>query len=446
MGADAETLFRVTWLICHDQAFLHRHREVDSRAWPLGPLRYIVNLALSHYREHRRILTDSVVELTVESDPVNLRRHRTDNAMVRSVWHDLGAFSVEDDGLPAAREMCSTWLQRRGILVRIERAGVSIDRGELEEAEELLRQPGGGDDREAPLSDADLTYVLADTLTRNAKGAIQTGLADLDRAWRGGIRGGEIGMIGAPTGVGKSQMLASFAAAAFWQGKRSLCYTFELTKAQMIERIGLAVLGKGKYDIKLEDLPKELATAARLRHKTKLGRFFVQEGALSWPQLRFDLDAFRQEHGKYPNLLLLDSADDMPPPGKFDQEWAGLKMAYRHMRSLAQELRIPIWTSSQLTKEAVDAARISLRRIAGAYAKATLCHYVLGVSQTPEERDMHDRPLLNIFVLKDSLHGTTGGHLVCETEFGRGENGYPGFEIQEARHFPLPPTLREGVN
>lgn len=435
---DSDTMLHATWLMLHDTEFIRRHRSVDPKAWPLGPMRYLIALSLKNFDKHATPLTAAVVDLELESDSTQLRRNRTEAAMVRRVFRDLDFCAVEPDGLPAAREYSSAWVQRRSMLTKISGAEAALDRGELAAAEELLRVPAPVDDRSEPLTRDDAAFAIAAGLHTSRKGSIPTGFYDLDRAWGGGIRKAELGILAATTGVGKSQMLAAFAGESFWAGKHSLTYTFELTKEQMLERITLACLQSGKYDLDINNLPAAWAREARNRRVERFkGNYTVREGASTWSQIEADVEDYKRDNGKYPDLLCLDSADDITSPGKYDAEWMALKASYRHMRTWAQEKKIAVWTTSQLKQEAVEKARVNLRHIGSAFAKAQLVHYVLGMAQTPEEKGDPGGPILNIYVLKDSLHGTTGGWLRCRATFGDGENGYPGAELMEARGLPL---------
>lgn len=424
--------------MCNDQEFLHKHRDTDPKVMPLGPARYLLDLAMRYYNEYRRPLSEDTVALAMETDGIQLRRNRTEPAMVRRVWRDLDIFAVSSNGLPGAREQCGVYLQRRGTMVRVEQATVALDRGDLDAAEDILRRSRSADDREEPVTWSQTDYVLAQARYGMGKATIPTGLHDLDSAWRGGFSRSELGMVAAPTGIGKSQILCAMAAQAFWSGLTVLYYTFELTKEQIATRITLSCLEKGLYDLRLDEMQNEWIKAARGKRVSSLrGDYVVREGPLAWPQLEEDLERWHEEHGAYPDLLILDSIDDMQLPGKFDAEWQGLKAAWRKARSVAQDKKIAIWSSSQLDKASVEKARVSLKNVAGAYAKATVCHYVIGCSQTPEEKIDPSGPLLNLYILKDSIHGTTGGWIIVKTEWGDGDNGYPGWNTMESRNLPL---------
>lgn len=440
MNEQFETQGRTLWLLCHDKDFIHKFRDVDPKVMPLGPARYLVDLSLRNFNAYRTTLSQDTVAIAMESDGARLRRNRTEPNMVVRVWRDLDVFAVSEPGLPSAREACGVWLAARGAMARIEEASSVLDKGDWEAAEAILAKQHRPDAREEAVGYAHSDYILAEARYGTGRtNFIRTGIHDWDNALRGGYEPETIGMVAAPTGIGKSQVLSSFQAASFWQGKRSIYYTAELTPEQVTTRTTLGALRKGLYDLKLDAMDDEWLRAMRYNRVTEIkGDFTVRsmEG-IGWAQMQDDVDRYRDEHGAYPDVLFLDSIDDMTAPVRSGQEWQDLKQSWRTAREFAQRNHVAIWSSSQMKAEAVDGQFASLKKVAGAYAKATLCHYVIGIAQTPEERIDPGGPVMNLFILKDSLHGTTGGWIVVRTEWGDGDNGYPGMDLVEARNLPL---------
>ena len=257
-------------------------------------------------------------------------------------------------------------------------------------------------------------------LRKRKRGAVPLGIPELDKLWEGGYRPGELGIMLGSTGVGKSMLLCFLAAEAYWANASVLYYTYELTREQIRDRIALGIIQKGKLDTK-GTWEAELRARAKRRglNDPPVAEISVRdsESASTWPELVADIERYKDANGKYPDLLILDSADDIAPLNKRAAGHEDLKDAFVFLRNLAQEKKIRVWTSGQLTRDAVEKARISLRNIGGAYAKAQKSHYVLGFSQTEDDRIHEDGPKLWMYVLKDSLHGTAG---LPGVSFGRG--------------------------
>jgi replicative DNA helicase len=229
------------------------------------------------------------------------------------------------------------------------------------------------------LEDHESRFTL---LQRNA---IATGLADLDRKdiFNGGLGAGEIGVIVAATGVGKSHFLTMLGANAMRNGVDVLHYTMELSESA----VGL------RYDSNLCDLDsntiienKEKVLEAYKTHK--LGRLIIKEFPTNSATIytlrahieRLDVKGFR------PGLLIIDYADIMRSTRQYDSLRHELKLIYEELRGFAGEKKIPIWTASQSNKEGSDAEYVDLGNMSEAYGKAMVADVVLSVSRRAHEK------------------------------------------------------------
>lgn len=428
--------FYAAWLLLNDKTFMRSNAKIPAGVFPKGSLRYLIGLALGHWEQHRELLSDTII--TMSNDPKSLRRNGVDTATALDVASDLKtAYHIDAADLAAARVLARNWLGNRLLGLSINRAADALNSGDPAlAAEALARATLPDEETRDGVTLSAVTPNHLNTLKRIKKGAIPTGFTELDKAWDGGYRRGEVGMIVAPTGIGKSMCLCYLAAQAYWADASVLYYTFELTPHQIRDRITLGILQKGAADVtgKWGD---ELLAAAKLHGYTTppAKDIDIRGGGLTWPELEADLEDYKRQHGKYPDVLILDSADDIQPDDAGRPIHEQLKQAFTRLRRIAQQKRIRVWTSGQLNRESVERAKVNLRQIGDAFAKAQRSHYVLAFAQTQQQRTHVDGAKMEMFVLKDSLYGTTGATLELAPEFGPGhpkETGYPGFLVEKA--------------
>ena len=217
------------------------------------------------------------------------------------------------------------------------------------------------------------------------RNAVTTGLVELDRKdiLNGGLGGGEIGVIVAPTGVGKSHMLTFLGASALRAGVDVLHYTMELTESA----VGL------RYDSNLCDIDsntvidnKETVIAAYKQQK--MGRLIIKEFPTNSASIytlrahieRLDIRGFR------PGLIIIDYADIMRSTRQYDSLRHELKLIYEELRAFAMEKKIPIWTASQSNKEGSGADIVDLTNMSEAYGKAMVADVVLSISRRTHEK------------------------------------------------------------
>lgn len=425
------------WLLMRDKEFLKAHEAVSPAVFGGGSLSYLVRMALNSWKTHRTTLSDAVVQSEIDTDTSGLRRYKTDDAKVQDAWDNLNNnFAVDKASLPSVRNTAHNWLVKKTMLLGIDKASVALASDDTDAARIAINNAqfksiARGD--VLTLSPTDNPPAVKVVKVR--KDAYPTGLYDLDRAWRGGYCPGELGMIVGSTGVGKSMVACLMAANAIWRGGHVVYYTYELTPEQIEYRIKHAILQKSPTTV-TQDWRTELALAAKARKiAVPTGwNLTIRNDTQTWPGIVADLDEYKLDHGKYPDLLIMDSADDVAPLVKRDARHTQLLEAFVFMRSeIAEARKIRVWSTGQLNRDSVDKARVNLRMIGDAFSKAQKSHYVLGFTQN--EHDLQDAsgPKLNVYVLKDSLHGTRGASFWCDSYWGVGNDGFPGLDIKTTK-------------
>lgn len=227
--------------------------------------------------------------------------------------------------------------------------------------------------------------------------ACPTGIPHLDKkdVLNGGLGKGEIGVITAPTGVGKSHWLVAMGAAALQRGKNVIHYTFELSET---------IVGT-RYDSNLcsinsTDVIEKKEEILNFYEKESFGRLIIKEyptGSASVVTLRNHIEKLMMKSFT-PHLIIIDYADIMRSTRKYDSLRHELKLIYEELRNMAMEMRVPIWTASQANREASNAQVVGLENMAEAYGKAMVADVVISLSRKPMEKASGDGRL---FVAKN---------------------------------------------
>tara|TARA_B100000214_G_scaffold373759_1_gene354793 strand:- start:428 stop:1801 length:1374 start_codon:yes stop_codon:yes gene_type:complete len=212
-----------------------------------------------------------------------------------------------------------------------------------------------------------------------------TGIRQIDQkdVLNGGLGRGEIGVVTAPTGVGKSHFLVHMGAEALKVGKNVVHYTFELSE----RAVGL------RYDSNLCDIPSnEIVDRKKevLEHykDASLGRLIIKEyptGSASVMTIRNHIEKLLLK-SFVPSLIVIDYADIMRSSRKFESLRHELKLIYEELRNLAMEMNVPIWTASQANREASNASVVGLENMSEAYGKAMVADVVMSISRKPLEK------------------------------------------------------------
>ena len=236
------------------------------------------------------------------------------------------------------------------------------------------------------------------------RSVIATGMKQLDskEIMNGGLGRGEIGVIIAPTGIGKSHFLVNIGANAIRNGKNVVHYTFELRD----KKVGI------RYDsnfcgISSTDVPNEreyvIGTYDKIRAGTKFGRLMIKEyptNTASVVTLRSHIEKLSVTKDFKPDLIIVDYADIMRSTRQYDSLRHELKLVYEELRGLAMELGIPIWTASQSNRDSVNNEVVGLDNISESYGKAMVCDFIVTLSRKPLSKA---NGLGNLFVAKNRL-------------------------------------------
>ena len=161
-----------------------------------------------------------------------------------------------------------------------------------------------------------------------------TGIPEIDKkdVLNGGLGRGEIGVITANTGVGKSHFLVAMGANALRSGKNVVHYTFELTETA----VGL------RYDSNLCNVPSNEVqdnkdSVLSKYEKMELGRLIIKEyptGTATVQTIRNHIEKLKLK-SFMPSLIVIDYADIMRSSKSYDSLRHELKLIYEELRNLS---------------------------------------------------------------------------------------------------------------
>ena len=206
---------------------------------------------------------------------------------------------------------------------------------------------------------------------------IPTGIQELDqrKVLNGGLGAGELGVVVAPTGVGKSHLLVHFGAQALLRGKNVLHYTFELNE----RAVGI------RYDSHILDIPSLECYEAKQeiqkyyeQNKENLGRLKIKyypTSTASEVTLRGHIEKLATQNFR-PDVIIIDYAGIMRSTDRHELLRMELKKVMEELRGMGTELDVPIWTAIQSNKEGANNDIVDLTNMAEGYSQAHVADFV----------------------------------------------------------------------
>jgi replicative DNA helicase len=235
-------------------------------------------------------------------------------------------------------------------------------------------------------------------------------LAILDKYIGGGLAAGELGVVLAPPGGGKSMMLVALACYALLSGKKIVYYTLELSEEAVGQRFDACL-----NDIKLKEvwdfpdiIEEKLAEIKSNNGSLKIKKFGMGQASVN--TLLTHIRHLESNEGFVPDEILIDYADLMKPTVNYTEKRHTLTHIYEALRGdMAEVLHIPIWTASQTSKAGFNVEKFGLDVFGEAtIGKAATADVVIGVAR-PEEFKTQKLPMANISILKNR-NGQDGIH------------------------------------
>ena len=228
----------------------------------------------------------------------------------------------------------------------------------------------------------DYITSLESRLEDSARTTTKTPWEIINEVMDGGLGQGELGVIVAPAGIGKSWTLQALGAGALKEAKTVVHYTLELNENYVGLRYDSIFTGVTTANIKYykEDVQSKIS---KLPGKLLI-KYFPTKAA-SVQTIGAHLKQIELS-GVKPDIVLVDYADILMPTGNFREKRHAIGNIYEDLRGLAGELDIPIWTASQANRSALEEDVIGADKVAEDYSKVMTAYFVMSMSRKVEDK------------------------------------------------------------
>jgi replicative DNA helicase len=339
--------------------------ESDANQW-------IVERILWYFTHYRALPTVEVLKR--ESDKIE----KNDVLKVAVVEHLKTVFHVTKalpDDLKYIKDELLTFCKNQAIKTAVLKSADLLQKGSYDQIKVLIDQAmRAGQER-------NVGHVWAEEfemrISKAARNVIATPWDCINQITDGGLGAGELATVIAPSGIGKSWILAAIGAAAMRQGKTVAHYTFELSESYL----GL------RYDSIFTsiapNLIKDHGDLVKLKIAGITGNLFIKYFPTGTITINAINAHFQQlsNMGKRPDMIIVDYADLMRSARKADARHEELGFIHEEIRGFLGEQKIPGWTASQSQRSAAQDDVVEADKIAGAYSKIMANDLVFSASR-----------------------------------------------------------------
>ena len=234
-------------------------------------------------------------------------------------------------------------------------------------------------------TDLGLDYVL-DFEERNedlSRTTVPTGWDCINELMDGGLGPGELGVVVAPSGVGKTWVLCALGAAAVKAGMNVVHYSLELSEHYVGQRYDTVFTQISSADLK--DRKEDVFQKIKKLKGRLLIKYFPPKG-ISARNIESHIEKMTAA-GNKPDLVIIDYADLLlSTTNKSDSTYGEQGGVYIELRGMGGMLGIPVWTASQTNRSAIDSEVIEADKVADSYAKVMNADFIMSISRKSKDK------------------------------------------------------------
>lgn len=345
-----------------------KYFESDTNKW-------IVDLTRKYFSKYKNIPTTDFFKTEVQKI--------TDKALQQNVLTQLKTVYSQQNGGDSdwVKNEFVTFCKNQNFKNVILTSVDLLQTGQFEKIEKLVRDAV----KVGQANDLGLDYkedieVRFEEVNRRT---VKTNWDVIDELTDGGLGPGELGVIVAPSGVGKTWVLCHIGAEAVRQGKNVLHYTLELTQNYVGQRYDTIFTGIPSSDLK-ENKDQIRDKVDRLKGGLMI-KYYPPKG-ITANTIAAHIDMVRSTKFQ-PDLIIIDYADLLVSVNSKNnsdyQEQGGI---YIDLRAMGGEYQIPIWTASQTNRSAIESDVIHADKIADSYAKVMNADLIISVSRKDTDK------------------------------------------------------------
>ena len=359
-----------------NQTFLEQiHDILDEKHFDSDSLKWVVKECKKYYDEYRKCITLDVFKVkTQEVENDVLKVAIIEN--LKEVFRHL-----ESPDLDFIQDKALDFFKNQTLKSAIVQSVEIMEaKGDFEQIKRLVDDAlNAGTERNIG---HEYIQHIEDRYSETARSTVETGWEVIDDLTQGGLGGGELGVIVAPAGVGKTWVLAAIGANAMKRGKHIVHYSLELNESYVGLRYDSIFTGIANQNLKYH---KDDVITEMEKLKGDLVIKYYPTKSASVNTLSAHLKRITTL-GTEVDMVVVDYADILKDTGGSREVRHALGNIYEDLRGLAGEFQIPIWTASQANRSALDEDVIEAQKVSESYQKIMTADFVMSLSRKVEDK------------------------------------------------------------
>lgn len=371
---------------------------IEPKFFPSEAFQKIMHVIKRYHKQHEVVL-NSFPELIMEiNNDIGVEQEALRAQLYDTVQLiedcKLGNLNVQSN----AQKFCK--LQSiRGAVNEIK---TKLDRGIISDYDEIEKKIKDAITFKEEQDPINLFDNMDNVLSEDYRDPVPTDIKGIDKVTKGGLAKGEVGLVIAPLGVGKTTFLTKVASSAFLSGKTVLQIFFE-DKEEAIQRKHFSAL----TGIPLSELAENKSVVLRKvkevkdKHKNDLFLQKLPADGVTVHKIKNIIKKINSKGTKV-DVLVLDYIDCISMEKEFanSEEWSNEGKIMRAFETLVDEMNVVGWTATQGNRSSTSVEVVKTENMGGNLKKAQIAHFIMSIGKTLEQKD---QKVATISILKNRM-------------------------------------------
>lgn len=356
-----------------DKLFLQQVSDIlDSSYFESDSMQWMVKTAIDHFNKYHESITKDVLKVKISSE--------TDKILVESIKGIIkdSFLNIESPDLVFVKEETISFCKNQKLKQAIYESVDLLKAGSYDKIKHLI------DDAMKAGSDKEIGHEYEKSILSRLKEDLRDVKPMpwdcINQITQGGFGKGELIVIAAPPGIGKSMALVNIAGNYLKKGFNVIYYTLELNEAYVGRRFDSYLTGIAQPDLMYHQ-PEIEAAINKLKGKLIIKYYPTKTASIN--TISAHIDKCKSSNFK-PDVIIVDYADllsDVKHKSSNTRNDILIGSIYEDLRGLAGVNEVPLFTASQLNRSSVDLDIIQGDKISDSFSKVMIADFVVSLSR-----------------------------------------------------------------
>tara|TARA_R110000796_G_scaffold22774_2_gene65666 strand:- start:7954 stop:9330 length:1377 start_codon:yes stop_codon:yes gene_type:complete len=357
---------------------------IEAKYFDNQYFKLIMQMTKEYYHKYEHTPSFSTLEQITKSEVSSPMAQKMVLDMINQVKE------TPEDGYMYVQEKSLKFCKQQELQKVMGKAQKIIDKGDFESydhLEEMVR--GALQVGEVDTGTADVFFNLDEVLDDDFRHPIPMGISGIDNLLKGGLAKGEIGVILAPTGVGKTTVLSKICNNAFNLGYNVLQVFFE-DNPKIIQRKHFTMWTKIAPDDLATNKSDVLEKIRQIKENApnRLVLKKLPSDTLTMSQIKNQVRKMIAEGNKI-DMICIDYIDCIVPDKNLGDEWKSEGSVMRGFESMCHELDIAGWTATQGNRSSISSDVVTTDQMGGSIKKAQVGHVIITIAKSLQQKEMN---------------------------------------------------------